>query len=140
VYPPVTLLLLTAATTPSARFGSARVSTDLPADLQQETVIQVRRIGGPSPVLTIDHATIDWDVWAHESVLNAGDAEVIAETVAQDVRSWFLRELVGRQVSTSNGAAVFARVRELSGPGRRPTADPDLRRVGGTVQVTTHSH
>ena len=140
MYPPVTLLLLTAAASPSARFGSARVSTDLPADLQGETVIQVRRIGGPSPVLTVDAATVDWDVWAHESAPDAGDAEVVAETVAQDVRSWFLRELTGRSVTTPNGSAVFARVRELSGPGRRPTADPDLRRVGGTVQVTTHSH
>jgi hypothetical protein len=140
VYPPVTLLLTTAATVPSARFGSARVSTDLPSDLQSETVIQVRRIGGPSPVLTVDAATVDWDVWAGESAPDAGDAEDIAEATAQDVRVWFLSELVGRTVSTAHGAAVFARVRELSGPGRRPTADPDLRRVGGTVQVTTHSH
>ena len=140
MYPPVTLLLIAAATTPSARFGSARVSTDLPADLQQETVIQVRRIGGPSPVLTVDAATVDYDVWAPPSAPDAGDAELIAETVAQDVRAWFLRELTGRNVSTTLGSAVVARVRELSGPSRRPTADPDLRRVGGTVQVTTHSH
>jgi hypothetical protein len=132
VYPPVTLLLTTAATSPSARFGSARVSTDLPAGLQSETVIQVRRVGGPSPVLTVDAATVDWDVWAA--------SEDAAEATAQDVRVWFLAELVGRTVSTSHGSAVIARVRELSGPGRRPTADPDLRRVGGTVQVTTHSH
>jgi hypothetical protein len=79
-------------------------------------------------------------VWASESAPDAADAEDIAEATAQDVRVWFLSELVGRTVSTPHGAAVIARVREVSGPGRRPTADPGLRRVGGTVQVTTHSH
>jgi hypothetical protein len=72
------------------------VSTDLPADLQSETVIQVRRIGGPSPVLTVDAATVDWDVWAA--------SEDAAEATAQDVRVWFLSELVGRTVSTAHGA------------------------------------
>jgi hypothetical protein len=137
VYPPVPLLLVTAGT---PRFPTARVSTDLPADLQSETVIQVRRIGGPSPVLTLDDATVSIDVWAGESAPDAGDAEDRAETLAQDIRRWLILELPGSTVTTLRGAATIARTRELSGPGRRPTADPDLRRVGLTYQVTTHSH
>jgi hypothetical protein len=137
VYPPVPLLVVTAG---AARFpgGAAtpptgpRFGTNLPADMQAQPVVQVRRFGGAVHVPSLDPALCDVEVWAAD--------ETAVESLSQQVRNWLMHELPGQTVTTTLGAAVIARVQEMVGPGRRPTGDPDLYRVGASYRITTHSH
>jgi hypothetical protein len=104
--------------------------TDLPANLADVLpVIQVDRIGGGDDVISIDHATVDVDVYAADMAS--------AEDLAEQVRMLLRTDLPGRLVA--DGSAVVSRVRTITGPNRLPYDNTGLTRIGAAYQVTLHS-
>ena len=123
-YADAELLLVTYLT---AAFPSARVVTETPAAMPTQ-LIQVERIGGIDPQISLDQATIDVECFA---ATRAG-----ATDLANKVRASLRFAAAG---FTANGATI-SRVDTLIGPGWRPYANVNVRRVGATYQITLHNH
>ena len=129
MYPSTDQLLRTAL---AQQFSSARVCTDLPADLEQTLpTIQLTRFGGSDEVITMDMGITDIDVWAATRT----DADVLAA----QVRTWMRLHLPGRTYTGPTGAGTFARVRTQTGAQPRPSGNPDVKRVGMVMEVWVHS-
>jgi hypothetical protein len=129
VYVSAELLLVTWT---QARFPDVRVATESPSDLQDVLpVALITRYGGSDVELTIDRPSVDVDVYAM--------TWAAAESLATEMRTAFRTELVGSLVAGAGWRAVVAKVRTLSGPARRPTSDPDLRRCGASYEFRIQS-
>jgi hypothetical protein len=111
----------------TAAFPAARVGTETPSAMPTQ-MIQVERIGGPDAVPSIDPATVDVECFA---ATRAG-----ATDLANKVRASLRFAASGY---TMLGATI-ARVDTIVGPGWRPYADTNARRVGATYQITLHNH
>jgi hypothetical protein len=102
-----------------------KACTELPPALETLLpVVQFTRLGGPDGRFT-ESPGVDVDVYA----ATYDEAKAIARQVRDG-----LRQLRGAQPS---GAQVQS-VRVDSGPSRRPTENPALRRVGATYTVYLH--
>jgi hypothetical protein len=110
-----------------------RVVTELPADLGAVPTIQVARIGGQSPSLTMDAANVDVDYFdgPHDGL----SARENAKAGALQVRTALLMHMQGY---AANGGAVQS-VAEISAPRWVPYDNTTLRRFTATYRITTHS-
>jgi hypothetical protein len=116
----------------SGQFPSVRVCTELPADLESVLpAIQVTRFGGNDEVLTMEMAITDVDVWA--------TSYAAADVLASQVHTWMRLSLPGRTYTGPSGTGTVARVRTQSGFCPRPSGNPDIKRVGGVLEVWIHS-
>jgi hypothetical protein len=129
MYPSVPELLVAVI---GAQFPAVRVCTELPMNLEQVLpCVQVTRFSGGDSVITMDHAIVDIDVW-HSTL---GGAEILAS----QLRSWMRLYLAGKRATVTSGTGTFARVYTQSGFYQRPSANPDVRRVGGVMEFWVHS-
>lgn len=106
------------------QFTTARVCTDLPADLADVLpVIQVDVIGGQDLQVAVDRATVDFDCY--------GLDRIAARALAHQVWDWLRFTLPG---STVDGALI-SRVNTINQPNWVPYDDTNVRRFTFTVQV-----
>jgi hypothetical protein len=108
-------------------FPTIRACVELPATMP-DLLIQFFRVAGIDPVPSLDKPTVDIDCYA--------STREAATALALQVRSAMRSVLIGY---TSNGATV-ARVQGDGGPGWRPYANTNVRRVGFTDRITLHNH
>jgi len=112
----------------AAQFPSARVVTELPANLGDVLpVIQVTRFGGSDDFLTLDAANIDIDTFA----ASRDDARSLGEQVRTALRLHFPGYAAG-------GGAVQS-VTTISAPRWVPYDNTGLRRFVASYRITIHS-
>jgi hypothetical protein len=108
--------------------GGTRCVTELPADLGTVVpLVEIGRIGGTDPTISIDRANVDITCFA----ATRADARALAYQVWGVLRT----NLIG----TSLGGGVVLRVDTASAPAWHPYDDPAVRRFGATYQITTQT-
>jgi hypothetical protein len=108
-------------------FPAAHVCTETPSSMTGQ-VIQVERIGGSDTVPSLDPATVDVECFAA--------TRIAANDLANQVR----RSLRFASAGYTALGATIARVDTIVGPGWRPYANTNVRRVGATYKITLHNH
>jgi hypothetical protein len=111
----------------TAAFPSDRACVELPASWTGR-IIQVERIAGIDPLPSLDQPTVDIECLA--------PTRLAATEFANQVR----RSLRFAAPGYTALGATIARVDTIVGPGWRPYANTNVRRIGATYQITLHNH
>jgi hypothetical protein len=109
-----------------------RVLTETPADLGALPTIVVGRIGGSSPLITLDNARVDVTTFAD---ITGTSPRANARSLAAQVRTALMYHLPGQ---VTGGGAVGS-VSEESAYHFVPYDNTTLRRFEATYRITIHS-
>lgn len=113
----------------AAQFPTARVVTELPANLEQVLpVIQVTRFGGVDDTLVLDHPSIDIDTYAATRTATRDLNGQVRSALRLHFPGYAAGGAAVQSVTTISGVRVFD-----SYP------NPNLRRANSAYRITIHS-